>query len=481
MSNVQPIDEHVVQGSSLKVVSSHRHSGRVPPHSLDAEQSVLGAVLLDNEVVNAAIELLEPEDFYQRAHKILFQVMLELAERQEPIDIVTLTESLRMSALLDSIGGIEYLSKLVDVVPTSANVEYYARIVKEMSLRRKVISASSEIATAAYGEVSDVDDFLDEAEQKIFAVSESRVKSGFVRVSDIVKESIKQVEQRYVSKEALTGVASGFAELDKLTSGFQESDLIIIAGRPSMGKTSLALSIAQHIAIEQAKTVALFSLEMSKQQITTRLLCSEARVSSSRVRSGKLGESDFPRLVDAASEITNANIFIDDTAAISALEMRAKARRLYRQNPFAVMIIDYLQLMRVTNKRTERREQEIAIISASLKSLAKELNVPIIALSQLNRSVEGRQDKRPLMSDLRESGAIEQDADIIAFVYRDEVYHPDTQDKGVAELIIAKHRNGPIGTVRLAFIGEYTIFENLAEDADYDYLGEDLDLPLDVS
>lgn len=448
-------------------------AGKVPPHSLESEKSVLGAILLDNEAVSASLEILRSDDFYQNSHRVIFEHMIRLFDRQEPIDVVTLTQSLRAGGELDAAGGLEYLSHLVDIVPTSANTQYYARTIKEMSLRRRLITVASEIATEAFSGRGDVDGFIDSVEQRVFKVSESRVNQTFVRVGDVVKDSIKQVEKRYVSKEPITGIASGFIDLDKMTSGFQASDLVIIAGRPSMGKTALALSIASHVGLKERKAVAVFSLEMSKEQIVMRMLCSEARVSSSRVRSGKLVESDFPRLVDAASEIAQAPVFIDDTPAISVLEMRAKARRLHRQNPLSLIVVDYLQLMRASS-RSERREQEISEISASLKAVAKELSIPVVALSQLNRSVESRQDKRPMMSDLRESGAIEQDADIIGFVYRDEVYNPDSPDKGTAELIIAKHRNGPVGMVRLAFQGEFTLFENLAEETSYDYLGEDL-------
>lgn len=444
--------------------------GRMPPNSLDSEKSVLGAVLLDNEALNLVLEIIRPDDFYQRSHQIVFEAMIEIYERRDPIDIITLANQLRVGSQIDAIGGMEYISHLVDIVPTAANTQYYARIIKEMSLRRKMIHEVSKISQEAFEMSGELDQFIDSVEQRIFKVSESRVNPSFVKAGDIVQHSIKDVEQRYVNKDSITGVPTGFYDLDELTSGLQPSDLVIVAGRPSMGKTSLALSIARNVALSANKAVAIFSLEMSKEQIVTRLLCSEARVSNSRVRSGKLGESDFPRLVDAASTISQADIYIDDTPAISVLEMRAKSRRLHRENPLSLIIVDYMQLMRGSNRKIDRREQEISEISASLKALAKELRLPILALSQLNRGVESRQDKRPMMSDLRESGAIEQDADIIGFVYRDEVYHPETTDKGIAEFIISKHRNGPIGTVRMSFQAELTLFENLAEANDYDYL-----------
>lgn len=456
------------------IFSSGEGAGRVPPHALDVEQAVLGSVLLDNESLNAALELLQPDDFYHGAHRIIFETMIGLSDALEPIDAVTLTDALRTHSNLDAVGGIEYISRLVDIVPTAANTEHYSRVIKELSLRRKLIHTAAEISNEAFETRGDIDGFIDSVEQKIFRVSESRVRPSFVRVSEVVNESIKQIEKNYSNSEPITGVATGFADFDRITSGLQGSDLIILAGRPSMGKTSLALSIARHVGMVNGGTCAVFSLEMAKQQIVMRLLCSEARVSNSKVRSGQLADNDFPRLVDAASELSKANIFIDDTPAISVLEMRAKSRRLHKEHQLDLIIVDYLQLMRSQARRHERREQEISEISASLKALAKELNVPVIALSQLNRGVEARTDKRPMMSDLRESGAIEQDADIISFVYRDEVYHPDTPDKGVAELIIGKHRNGPTGVIRLAFLNEYTLFENLAEEEEYDYLGDDL-------
>lgn len=450
--------------------------GRVPPSSIESEQAVLGAVLVDNESINGVLEVLRPEDFYKKGHEILFRQMIDLVERNEPVDILTLSQALRGGGQLDGVGGAEYLSYLVDTVPTAANAQFYARVVKEMSLRRQLIHQVTEIADEAFSGRGDIDAFLDSAEQRIYKVSEAKSTRGLVRVGTIVKDSIKQVERYYINKEPITGVAAGFYDLDQLTSGFQPSDLIIIAGRPSMGKTSLGLTIVRHVGLHLKRPVAVFSLEMSKEQIVLRMLCSEARVSSSKVRSGKLGESDFPKLVDAASKLSHADMFIDDTPAISVLELRAKARRLHREKPLSLVVVDYLQLMRGAIRKSERREQEISEISAGLKSLAKELNIPVIALSQLNRAVETRHDKRPIMADLRESGAIEQDADLISFVYRDEVYNTDSPDKGIAELIVAKHRNGPIGTVRLAFQGEYTIFENLVEEEPYDYLGGDLSL-----
>ena len=464
------------QSESQEVEFAEQSGGRVPPHSLESERAVIGAIMLDNECLYSVLEVLQAEDFYHKSHRLLLEQMIQLSENNEPIDIVILNKSLEKTGVLEEVGGLEYLSYLVDVVPTAANAGYYARIVREMSLRRKLINVGSSIVSDAFESQSDVEEFIDGVEQKIFSVSEARVKKGFFRAGDVVKDSIKEIEHQYVNKEKITGVASGFNDLDEMTAGFQKSDLVIIAGRPSMGKTALVLSIARQVALVESGAVAVFSLEMSKEQIVMRLLCSEARVSSSAVRSGALGESEFPRLVEAGSRIAQADLFIDDTPAVSVLEMRAKARRLHREKPLSLIMVDYLQLMRGRSKRVERRDQEISEISAGLKSLAKELSVPVLALSQLNRAVESRNEKRPMMADLRESGAIEQDADLIAFVYREEVYDPETPNKGVAELIVAKHRNGPIGTVRLAFHGEYTSFENLAEDRGDFYLGEDLNL-----
>lgn len=453
--------------------------GRVPPSSVDSEQAMLGAVLLDNEALYPVLEILQPEDFYRPQHRLIFEAMLALSDRREPTDLVTLAQQLRAMDALDQVGGVEYLSQLVDAVPTATNTQFYARVVKEMSLRRRLIHEASTIAQEAISGRGDIDAFIDSVEQRIFQVSDARVSPAFQRVGELVKGSIKHIEAVAFNKGPLSGVPTGFTNLDELLNGLNPGDLIIIAGRPSMGKTAFALSIGLHVGVKANRRVAVFSLEMSKEQITMRLLCSEARVSNSRVRSGRLQESDFPRLVDAASNLAAADIFIDDTPAVSVLEMRSKARRLHREKPLSLVIVDYLQLMRGASRKSERREQEISEISRSLKALAKELNVPVIALSQLNRSVETRNDKRPIMADLRESGAIEQDADVIGFVYRDEVYNPEAPDnKGLAEIIVAKQRNGPIGTVDLGFQNEFTLFVNLERqhEESYDYLGGDLSL-----
>ena len=437
---------------------------RIPPHSLESEESVLGAVLIDNEAINSAVERVQADDFYRAAHRAIFQAMLSLSDAREPVDVITLSQKLRSLGKLDEAGGIEYLSRLASAVPSAANIGYYAKVVKEMSLRRRIIHEASDIIEDAFKDSGDVENFLDTTEQRILNVSDYRISKSFYRVGELVQDSIKLVEQLYDRKEPITGAPTGFDRLDTMTAGFQPSDLIIIAARPSMGKTALALSICNHIGIHRGLVAAFFSLEMSKEQIVLRMLCSEARVDNSKVRTGHLGERDFPKLVDAASRIAEAPIYIDDTAALTISELRAKARRLHRETPLSVLMVDYLQLMR-SPAYSNSREQEISDISRSLKALAKELKIPVIALSQLNRSVESRTDKRPIMSDLRESGAIEQDADVIMFIYRDEVYNPDSADKG------AKQRNGPTGTARVAFSSHLTRFDNLEERADGDVGG----------
>jgi replicative DNA helicase len=438
---------------------------RIPPNSIEAEEAVLGGILIDNDSLNIAAEKLTSEDFYKGANRLLYAAMLKLWDKREPIDIVTLGTELRKLGSLEQAGGIEYLSRLSSNTPSAGNLLYYVKIVKAMSIRRRLIHEASEIVTEAFNVEHELEHFLDSAEQRILRASDFRTTPSFFKVSDVVQDSITRIEKLLDSTDHFTGVASGFDKLDYLTAGFQPSDLIIIAARPAMGKTSLALSIGQFVGVHNGKSVAVFSLEMSKEQIVMRLLCSEARVENSRVRSGHLGESDFPKLVEAASRIANSSIFIDDTPAVTVTELRAKCRRLHREHPLSLILVDYLQLMR-SPEYQKSREQEISDISRSLKALAKELNVPVIALSQLNRSVESRNDKRPVMSDLRESGAIEQDADVIMFVYRDEVYNAATPDKGIAELIISKQRSGPTGAVRLAFAGEFTRFDNLEERDD---------------
>jgi len=431
---------------------------KLPPQNLEAEQSVLGAILLENEALPKSLEIVRPEDFYRESHRQIFQAMIELFEKNEPPDLITLTEHLRKKTKLEEIGGASYLASLSDAIPTAANVEYYARIVKEKSVLRKLIHTATEIAGRGYLDQGDVSELLDFAEKSIFDITEDQIKASIYPLKEVLKTSFKAIEALYNKKELITGIPTGFPELDQLTSGFQASDLIIIAGRPSMGKTAFCLNVAQNAAYESKVPIVIFSLEMAKEQLAIRMLCSEARVDSHKLRSGFLAQSDWGKLTMAVGKLAESKIFIDDTAGISVLEMRAKSRRLKAEHGLGMVIVDYLQLMK-GRSTIDSREQEISDISRSLKALAKELKVPVIALSQLNRRVEDRSDKRPQLADLRESGAIEQDADVIIFIYRDEVYNPDTEYKGTADIIIGKQRNGPTGDIRLAFIDKYTRFE----------------------
>ncbi len=437
---------------------------RLPPQNLEAEEAVIGGILLDNAALDRALEFVSPDDFYRESHRKVMRAVIDLSERSEPVDLVTLADALRRRGELQEIGGSAFLGELAERVPTAAHVEHYARIVREQAILRALVQTATEIAAAGYETRVDVDTFLDEAEHKIFAISERKVRPTFFRLRDIMVESMKAIEQLYERKELVTGVPTGFTDLDKKTAGLQKGDLVIVAGRPSMGKTAFALNLAEYAALHANVGVAVFSLEMSKEQLVLRLLCSEARTDQSKVRAGFAAERDFPKLALAASRLAEAPIYIDDTPALSVLELRAKARRLKRErdSKLGLIVIDYLQLMR-GGAGADNREQEIAGISRSLKALAKELSVPVIALSQLNRQVEQRADKRPVMADLRESGAIEQDADVIMFLYRGFVYDKNAEERA-AEVIIGKQRNGPIGTVELTFMSEYTRFEDRAED-----------------
>ncbi|MDD5711744.1 MAG: replicative DNA helicase [Smithellaceae bacterium] len=447
----------------MKDIDTSLH--RVPPQNLEAEQSVLGAILLDNQAISSVIEILDGRDFYSEAHRKIFTAVTELYDRNEPCDFITLNNILKDKKHLDNVGGATYLASLVDNVPSAANVGYYVKIIKEKAVLRRLIGTATEILSKSYETGSDVDNVLDEAEQAIFEISENKSRQSFSSLKDVIKSSFKTIEDLCTRTELITGVPTGFEKIDELTSGLQRSDLIIIAGRPSMGKTAFAINIAQHAAIETNTPVAIFSLEMAKEQLAFRMLSSLAKVDSQRIRKGLLGDTDWPKLVNAAGKLSEAPIFIDDTPAITALEMKAKARRLKSEKGLGLIVLDYLQLMRSGGPK-DSREQEISEISRSLKALAKELSVPVIALSQLNRKVEDRTNRRPQMADLRESGAIEQDADVIAFIYRDEVYNKseDNLERGMAEIIIGKQRNGPTGTVKLVFLEQYTSFENLAVD-----------------
>src|SRR4030043_1291264 len=434
-----------------------------PPQNIEAEQSILGSILLENSALNSALEILSKDDFYNEGHRKIFNIIVELSEKNEPVDLITLSNALKDKALLDSVGGTSYLASLVDNVPSSANVAHYAKIVKEKAILRGLISSATEIIGSCYETGSDVDEVLDKAEHRIFEISENKVRPSFFPIREIIKDSFRSIEDLFSRKELITGVPTGFEKIDDLTSGLQKSELIIIAGRPSMGKTAFALNIAQYASLEAQTPAAIFSLEMSKEQLAFRMLASEAKVDSQRLRKGFLGETDWPKLTTAAGRLSEAPLFIDDTPAITVLEMKAKSRRLKADTGLGLIIVDYIQLMRSGSYR-ESREQEISEISRSLKALSKELRVPVVALSQLNRKVEDRTNRRPQMADLRESGAIEQDADVIAFIYRDEVYNKseDNTEKGLAEIIIAKQRNGPTGTIKLAFLEKFTSFENLS-------------------
>ncbi|MBQ4492012.1 MAG: replicative DNA helicase [Deltaproteobacteria bacterium] len=440
---------------------------RLPPQDMEAEMSVLGGVLLENEALNKVLELLTAEDFYRESHGKIFAAMTELSEHGEPLDLVTVRSALEKRGELDAVGGMDYLAMLVDFVPTAANIVYYSRLVKEKSLQRRLIRVATEIVQRGY-EGGDVEVTLDWAEKLIFEISNQRNRSSWQVVKELIPPVLKKIEVLSVRQESVTGVPTGFKDLDRLTAGFQPSDLIIIAGRPSMGKTAFALNIVEYAALEHNIPTVIFSLEMGQNQLVMRMLCSLARVDANRMRTGQLGEKDYQPILRAAGRLDAAPIYIDETAAISALELRSKARRLKADKGIGLVVVDYLQLMQGRNNE-ESRQQEISDISRSLKALAKELQIPVVALSQLNRSLESRNDKRPMLSDLRESGAIEQDADVIMFVYRDAVYCEDCRDhnkvctkghENDAEIIVGKQRNGPIGTVHLTFLGSYTRFEN---------------------
>ena len=437
---------------------------RTLPHNLEAERSVLGAILIHNDAFNYASEVIDSRDFFRDAHRRIFERMIALSERNDPIDLVTLKAELQRSGELDEIGGPAYIASLSDGVPRSANVEHYARIVKEKSTLRSLIHSANRILAEAYQAEDDPDVILDGAEKAIFEIAEDRIREGFVPLRDLVQSSFQTIEKLQEQRNAVTGVPSGFIDLDEMTAGFQPSDMIILAARPSMGKTSLAVNMAQNAA-RTGKTVGIFSLEMSKEQLFLRMITSEAMIDAHRFRTGHLTEKDYGRLSHALGTLAEQSVFIDDSPGIGILEMRAKCRRLASQHSLDMLIIDYIQLMQGRG-RFESRQQELTSISRSVKILAKELNVPIIALSQLSRAPESRTDHRPQLSDLRESGALEQDADLVMFIYRAEVYDKEEtkpEDQGIAEVIIGKHRNGPIGSVKLTFLNQFTRFENFAQ------------------
>jgi replicative DNA helicase len=435
---------------------------RIPPQNIEAEQAVLGSILIDNDMMLKVLEILSPEDFYRANHRLLFEAIVDLFEKNQPIDLITIADLLQAKKQVEEAGGLAYLSALADGVPTASSAPYYARIVREKGVLRRLISVGTEIAEQGYEADVNMENLMDQAEQSIFEISEDKIRPNFYPLKDIIKSSFKTIEQLFERKELVTGVPSGFPELDKYTSGFQSSDLIVIAGRPSMGKTAFALNIAQHVATkaDPVVPVAIFSLEMSREQLGMRFLCAEAEIDSNRLRSGFLSDKDWPSLTTAAGVLAEAPVFIDDSPALTILELRAKARRLKMEKKIGLVIVDYLQLIRGRSS-AERREQEISEISRALKALAKELNVPVLALSQLNRKVEDRADKRPQLSDLRESGAIEQDADVILCLYREVVYDPDITEKNIAEVLIRKQRNGPIGMVKLIFLDKFTRFAPL--------------------
>ena len=443
---------------------SEQSEPRLPPQNLEAEQCILGAILLENQAMAKAMELITEEDFYRTSHRKIYLAMLDLSDQGEVIDHITLTEHLKIKSELEAVGGSAYLAELLQAVPTAANIKYHCRIVRDKALLRGLIMTSTDIIARGYDEAAPVDDLLDFAERSVFSLAQGKLGRSFIRIKDIIKESLDYVD--VLSKRdhnTVTGIATGYVEIDDITAGLQPSDLIIIAARPSMGKTSLALGMAQHAAIKHGHVVGIFSLEMSKAQLVLRMLSSEARVDSHALRTGRLQKEDWWRLAEAAGKLEQANIFIDDSGALTVQQMRGKARRLKsEQKRLDLIVVDYLQLMQGRSD-AESRQQEISDISRSLKALAKELNVPVIALSQLSRAVEARKPPIPMLADLRESGAIEQDADVVMFIYRDDVYDSESEKKGIADILVRKHRNGPTGDRQLVFLDKFAKFDNLEE------------------
>ena len=435
--------------------------GKIPPHDIEAEQAVIGSMLIDKDAIMSAVEVLKPEDFYREDNKIIYEAILNLYNRAEPVDIITLKTELQTMKQLEAVGGLEYIAQLPDKVPTTANVEQYIKIIEEKSTLRTLIKTANDLISLGYDQTQEVENLLDTAERKIFDVIQGRNQKGYTSIKDILVDTFTQLEQLYNQKQHITGVPTGFADLDYITAGLHKSDLVIVAARPAMGKSAFALNLATNAAVKSNIPVAIFSLEMSKEQMTNRILCSEAMVDSNKVRTGKIEDDDWQKLAEASGNLSQAQIYIDDTPGISIMEIRAKARKLKLEQNIGLIVIEYIQLVQASSRKSGSREQEISEISRSLKILAKEINVPVIALSQLSRSVEQRPDHRPMLSDLRESGAIEQDADIVMFLYRDDYYNPDSDKKNIAEIILAKHRAGSTGTVELLWLGNYTKFANL--------------------
>jgi len=440
--------------------------GKVPPHDNEAEQAIIGSMLTDKDAVSNSIEVLKEDDFYREDNKIIYSAMLNLYNRAEPIDLITVKSELESMGNFDKVGGFEYLTELPEKVPTTANVNKYIKIVKEKSELRNLIKTANEIIELGYNQTEDVSDVMESAEKKIFDIMQDKNQKGYTPIKDILVDSFTELEELYNKKQHITGVPTGFADLDYRTAGLHNSELILVAARPAMGKSAFALNIAVNAALRANTPVAIFNLEMSKEQLVNRILCSEAMVDSNKIRTGKLEDKDWNKLAEAIGPLSETGIYIDDTPGISIMEIRAKCRKLKLEKNIGLVVIDYLQLIQGSNKRNGSREQEISEISRSLKILAKELNVPVIALSQLSRAVEQRPDHRPMLSDLRESGAIEQDADIVMFLYRDDYYNEDSEKKNVAEVIIAKNRSGSTGTVDLGWLGSYTKFVNLEKRFD---------------
>jgi len=434
---------------------------KVPPQNLEAEMAVLGSMLLAEEAIMVAVEILDKGAFYDSKHQKIYEVILELFNQEKAVDVITVCDELKRRGSLNDIGGASYIAELANSVPTAANVAHYAKIVREKSILRELISRGTQIVSEATESEGNIDEIIDHAERLIYEISERRVSGGFTPIKTIVHDTIEKIDALYQRKEHVTGISTGFIQFDRQTAGLQPSDLIVVAGRPSMGKSAFAISIADYVGVEKKIPLCIFSLEMSREQLVQRQLCAHARVDAHHVRTGYLSTSDWPKLTAAAGKLSQSAIFIDDTPAMSAIEIRAKARRLKLHHDIKLIIVDYLQLMRGSGT-SENRQQEISDISRSLKALARELNIPVIAISQLSRAVESRPGHKPQLSDLRESGAIEQDADVVVLLYREEYYNTDTENKGITEVNIAKQRNGPVGTIKLTFIKEYMKFENLA-------------------